>query len=80
MDFLVPAPNARLRLVEAKAGRTFTPAMAAPMLSLSTAMGKRVVEACLVPRLGATTPATRAVAPGVTARTLAELTALIAED
>lgn len=80
VDFLVPAPNARMRLVEAKAGRTVTPAMAGPLRSLAAAAGKRLVEACLVPRLRETTPATRAVAPGVVVRTLAELTQQIAAE
>jgi hypothetical protein len=79
VDFLVPAPNARLHLVEAKAGRSLSPAMAAPLRSLAAAMGKRVAGACLVARLGGGASSTRAVAPGVVAQTLTELTTLIAK-
>ena len=79
VDFLVPTSNARLRLVEAKAGRTVTPAMAGPMRALSVAMKNRVAEANLVPRLKEA-PETRAVAPGVTVKTLAELVGEIAAE
>ena len=35
MDFLVPRRDGAVALVECKAGRTVTPAMAAPMLRLA---------------------------------------------
>ena len=79
VDFLVPAPNARLRLVEAKAGRTVTPAMAKPLRALGHALGDKLASASLIPRLK-DPPLTRAVAPGVFLQTLAEFTTLIAED
>lgn len=80
IDFLVPEANARVRLIEAKAGRTVTPAMAGPLRALATASGARISEACLVPRPGRTGLTTRALAPGVTVRTLAELVAQMAKE
>lgn len=80
VDFLVPEANARVRLIEAKAGRTVTPAMAGPLRALATASGARVSEACLVPRPGRAGLTTRALAPGVTVRTLAELVAQMAKE
>ncbi len=79
VDFLVPAPNARLHLVEAKAGRTVAPAMAKPLRALGDALGDRLASASLIPRLKEP-PLTRAVAPGVTLQTLAELSAMIATE
>jgi len=79
VDFVVPAPNARVRLVEAKASRTPQPAMAAPMRALAAAMGRRVVDSALVLRLKGP-PATPAVAPGVRVRPLADLVRDLAAD
>jgi predicted AAA+ superfamily ATPase len=79
VDFVVPAPNARVRLVEAKAGRTPQPAMAAPMRSLATAMSRRVVDSTLLLRLKGP-PATAAIAPGVTVRTLGDLVTQVARE
>jgi hypothetical protein len=72
VDFVVPQPGGSPRLVECKAGRTVTPAMARPMLRLAEAItgsgsGKRHVPMFLVheaPRAGALTSA---VAPDVRA-------------
>ena len=44
VDFLVPQPNARFWLVEAKASKTVHPSMAAPMLALTRAAGDRVTH------------------------------------
>lgn len=69
VDFVVPGRDRRLSLVECKAGRTVTPAMAAPLqrLGRSVAPGGGPVRLFLVhqaPRAGV---ATSAVAPGVRA-------------
>jgi uncharacterized protein len=71
VDFVVPGRNRRLSLVECKAGRTVTPAMAAPLQRLARAITARAASAdprlFLVheaPRAGV---ATSAVVPGVAA-------------
>ena len=72
VDFLVPGRAGALALVECKAGRTVTPAMAAPMQRLAEALkrkrarsaGARMFLVHQAPRAG--TP-TAAVAPGVRA-------------
>lgn len=72
VDFLVPGRDGAVTLVECKAGRTVTPAMAAPMQRLAAALQRTRVKAAgtrmfLVhqsPREGAPTAA---VAPGVRA-------------
>ena len=76
VDFLVPAPNARLHLIEAKATRTATPAMAAPLRSLAQTLGEKAASVTLLPRLKSP-PATRAIAPGVALRTLPEFIATL---
>jgi predicted AAA+ superfamily ATPase len=67
VDFLVPGTEGRVRLIEAKAGKTVTPAMAAPLLSLARAMRAKVQDMWLVHRPARTTAGLRAVAPGVSA-------------
>ena len=67
VDFLVPGRGGALGLVECKASRTVTPAMASPMRRLAEAMAGKTVSMTLVhgePKQGT---ATRAVAPGVRA-------------
>lgn len=72
VDFLMPGRGGSVRLVECKATRTVTPAMAAPMLRLAGALNEKRgagtrVDMVLVhqaPKSGAQTPA---VAPGVRA-------------
>jgi predicted AAA+ superfamily ATPase len=72
VDFLVPGRGGSVALVECKAARTVTPAMAVPMLRLAEAMKKKrpkgtAVNMFLVhqaPKSGVRTPA---VAPGVRA-------------
>jgi predicted AAA+ superfamily ATPase len=76
VDFVVPVAGGKVLLVEAKAGRTATPAMAGPLVALRRAMGPRVKEACLVMRTRGSMPVLRAVAPGVGQRTLAEVAAM----
>jgi predicted AAA+ superfamily ATPase len=73
VDFLVPGRSGTVRLIECKASKTITPAMAAPMLRLADALKKhrtanQEVDLRLVheePRAGSPT---RAVAPGVRAQ------------
>jgi len=70
VDFVVPGRGGSVRLVECKAGRTVTPAMAAPLQRLSATIakkGKGRVEAVLVHEASGRTMKTQAVAPGVRA-------------
>jgi predicted AAA+ superfamily ATPase len=74
VDFLLPGPGGSIRLVEAKAGSTVTPAMAAPMQSLAHAVGDKIHDAWLVhppPQKNAVT--TNALTKGVSATTLENL-------
>ena len=72
VDFLVPGRGGAVALVECKAARTVTPAMAAPMQRLAEAMKKKRPQGTAVhmflvqqaPKSGVSTPA---VAPGVRA-------------
>jgi len=77
VDFLVPQANARFWLVEAKASKTVQPSMAAPMLSLSGATGKRAARRIVVYRKPRTGPAFTALTKGVEALTLEQFTAEI---
>jgi uncharacterized protein len=72
VDFVLPRRGGGLRLVEAKATRTPTPAMAAPMRRLATAWkdsatGRGTVEMLLVHQPSTSVVASSAVAPGVQA-------------
>ena len=75
IDFLVPQANARFWLVEAKASKTVQPSMAAPMLSLAGAAGKRATRRIVVYRRSRTGPAYTALAKGAEAMTLDQFTA-----
>jgi predicted AAA+ superfamily ATPase len=70
IDFLVPRPNARFWLVEAKASKTVHSSMAAPMLSLTRTAGDRATRRLVVYRKSRTGPAFTALAKGVEALTL----------
>jgi predicted AAA+ superfamily ATPase len=70
VDFLVPQPNARFWLVEAKASKTVQPSMAAPMLSLASATGKRATRRIVVHRKSRTGPAFTVLARGAEALTV----------
>jgi predicted AAA+ superfamily ATPase len=70
IDFLVPQPNARFWLVEAKASKTVQPSMAAPMLSLAKAAGERASRRIVVHRKSRTQPAFSALAKGAEALTV----------
>jgi predicted AAA+ superfamily ATPase len=70
IDFVVPRPNARFWLVEAKASKTVHASMAAPMLALTRAAGDRVTRRLVVYRKSRTGPAFTALSKGVEALTL----------
>ncbi len=74
VDFLVPQPNARFWLVEAKASKTVQPQMAAPMLSLSRVAKDRATRRIVVYRKPRTGPAFTALARGAEALTLEQFT------
>jgi len=72
VDFVVPGRGGALRLVECKASRTVTPAMAAPMLRLREALARKRpkeagVQMLLVHQPVRAEARTRALAPGVRA-------------
>jgi predicted AAA+ superfamily ATPase len=67
VDFLIPRPNAGLSLIECEAGKTVRPSMAAPLLSLRRALGKRSKRLIIVHGKSRSTLATKAVAGGVEA-------------
>jgi len=67
VDFLVPRPNSHLWLVEAKAGKTVPPSMAAPLLSLRRASPKRSERLIVVHRKSRSQLPTAAIAGGVEA-------------
>ena len=70
VDFLLPRPNAGLWLIEAKAGKTVQTRMAAPLLSLQSALGKQSRRLLILHRkpqrpVGATVIAKGVAAPDV---------------
>jgi predicted AAA+ superfamily ATPase len=67
VDFLVPRPNSKLWLVEAKAGKTVRPSMAAPLLSLRRASPKWSGRLIVVHRKSRSQLPTAAIAGGVEA-------------
>jgi predicted AAA+ superfamily ATPase len=67
VDLLVPRPNSKLWLVEAKAGKTARPSMAAPLLSLRRASPKRSERLIVVHRKSRSQLPTAAIARGVEA-------------
>ncbi len=67
VDFLIPRPNAGLWLIECKAGKTVRSSMAAPLLSLRRALGKRSKRLIIVHRKSRSTLSTKAVTGGVEA-------------
>ena len=77
IDFLVPQPNARFWLVEAKASKTVQPSMAAPMLSLARATNNRASRRIVVYRKPRTGAASKAIARGAEALTLRQFAAEI---
>lgn len=71
VDFVLPGSHGKLRLVEVKASRTPTPAMARPLQSLGRTLGSQRAEMWLVHRPARTPAGTTALAPGVKAVDLA---------
>jgi predicted AAA+ superfamily ATPase len=68
VDFLFPAGDGSLWMVECKASKTVRPAMAGPLVSLRGSMGeRRPGRMTVVHRASTTAPPSRAVAPGVEA-------------
>ena len=61
VDFLIPRPNAGLWLIECKAGKTVRLPMAAPLLSLRRALGKRSKRMIIVHGKSRSTLTTKAV-------------------
>ena len=75
VDFLMPRPNAGLWLIECKAGKTVRTSMAAPLLSLRRALGKRSKRLIIVHGKSRSTLATKAVTEGVEALDLEQFVA-----
>src|ERR1700730_996238 len=67
VDFLLPRANARLWLIECKAGKTVRPAMAAPLLALRRTMEKGSTRLIVVHGKSRSAQATKPVAGGVEA-------------
>jgi predicted AAA+ superfamily ATPase len=67
VDFLVPGPNLGLWLIEAKAGRTVQPRMAAPLQSLQRSLGKKASRLIVVYRSPRASMITSAIGRGVEA-------------
>ena len=70
IDFLIPQPNARFWLVEAKASKTVQPAMAVPMLSLARVAKDRASRRIVVYRKPRSGAAFTAITRGADALTL----------
>jgi predicted AAA+ superfamily ATPase len=79
VDFVVPRSAGRLLLIESKASRTVTPAMAQPLRRLSTAI-ERYRTAAFVVHTGGADRAGRTLAPGVAAVTLPQLLDVTAQS
>ena len=75
VDFLIPRPNAGVWLIECKAGKTVRFPMAAPLLSLRRALGKRSKRLIIVHGKSRSTLATKAVTGGVEALDLEQFVA-----
>jgi len=67
VDFLVPGPNLGLWLIEAKAGKTVQPGMAAPLQSLQRSVGKKARRLIVVYRRSRASMITSAIGRGVEA-------------
>jgi len=67
VDFLVPRPDSKLWLIEAKAGKTVRPSMASPLLSLRRALPTRTARLLIVHRKSRSPMPTAAIARGVEA-------------
>lgn len=67
VDFLLPRPNGGLWLIEAKSSKTVRPGMAAPLISLGRALGKRAKRLIVAHRKARSRIATAAIATGAEA-------------
>ena len=74
VDFLVPRSGAGVWLIEARAGKTVYPAMAASLLALRRALGKKSNRLIVVHRNSRSSISTSAVAGGVEALDLERFT------
>ena len=70
VDFLVPRPNAKLWLIEAKSAKTVRPSMASPLSSLQRALQKPAGRLIVVHRKSRLQVPTAAIARGVEALAL----------
>ena len=70
VDFLVPRRGAGVWLIEAKAGKTVHPQMAAPLLALRRSLGKKSKRLVIVHRHSRSSISTSALASGVEALTV----------
>lgn len=70
VDFLVPRPNAKLWLIEAKSVKTVRPSMASPLTSLQRALQKQAGRLIVVHRKSRLQVPTAAIARGVEALAL----------
>lgn len=77
IDFVVPRPNARFWLVEAKASKTVHAQMAGPMQSLGRLVGNRAARRIVVHRQSRTGPGFAALTKGAEAMTLEQFAVAI---
>jgi len=70
VDFIVPQPQARFWMVEAKASKTVGPSMATSMNSLARVTGKRALRSIVVHRRARSGREFSALAENVEAQTL----------
>lgn len=77
VDFLVPLGEARLALIEAKAGRTVLPRTADSLVRLQAAMPRRRTQAFVVHRRSPGSPLESTLRVGVSALAVGELSDLI---
>ena len=73
VDFVIPAEDGRVELIEAKWTRTPTPQMAKPMLALLSRFGTRKVRGILVHRGSPSVAPEGTLAPGVRAMSVERL-------
>lgn len=80
VDFLLPRPNAGLWLIEAKAGKTVQTRMAAPLLSLQSALEKQSRRLLIVHRKPKGSVGTTAIAKGVEALDVEQFSKQLVRD
>ena len=80
VDFVVPQPNAKFWIVEAKASRTVQSSMAKPLESLRKAAGDRVTRSLIVHRSSRNQPAMTTVAPGIAAVSVEQFSGMISGE